>query len=388
MPSYPSRPSSPTTLMHRLGQRPPGQIKQTLFNDTTRPVSGPVVMPAGGGPSKRVGGVPGAGGGQRPPVYGGDPIVDDDIFVKRYQAQQGIPQQQPDPRVQAQIAGMGRLSEQIDGIMSQPYDGPPIPLSPMQQSQRDLAMRNASVYDSMGRQPAVVPPVAVAPEDNQIQPFNTRFVGRMAETPRDLSGDNGVRTGELRPGVQLGYIPQYGTDGSIGQSRFVEGTQRGGMSIERNPRTGGIMLSGGGRPLTTDQQQGIYDKRAAMAQSYKDTRAARAYSRNLGLANAPAVAAMRDRRNDVEYERTKTRRRDAMLEQAQMAALQQQLKGMTPAQLNEFLGGMAGRPSGGVSLGDVTEYKKSKEKENRLGWQKYFAGPATMGMHRFHQLAR
>lgn len=270
----------------------------------------------------------------------------------------------------------------------------------MAAAREELRDRNLSQLNGIGRPTPAYEGGIFTPEQRrylgangpQMPLTNTRFVDGMGETPRDLSGKNGVNTYKTPYGREIGYIPQYGTSGSVGNSRFVEGSVRetgsGLMSIERNPRTGGIMLSGGGRPLSTDNQQEIYEKRTARAQDYKDTRAARAYSRNPGLARMPAVTAMLDRRGDVEYERTKGRRRDAMLEQVEMAALQQQLRGMTPEQLTEFLGGMENRPKGGVSVSDATAFKDKKDKEGRLGWQKWFAGPATMGLGRFHQLAR
>lgn len=145
---------------------------------------------------------------------------------------------------------------------------------------------------------------------------NTRFVEGMAETPRDLSGTGGVSYDGSRPFAQGGgraYIPQYQTDGSVGQSRFVEGTTREvgppgsgrHMTVSRNPDTGGIKLSGGGVKLTEEQKQAQYQKRVAYDQAQKDSRVLRAARQNdLGMdVPAVAIAAGRERmrvQNDLD----------------------------------------------------------------------------------------
>lgn len=422
MPAYPNRPTSPhrSTLAYRTGPVPPiSQQRQFLPNDMSRPVTG--------NPYELTGTATPVGGyiprpsrpwfdGEHPAAAGTDPVGGETMVEALNRSissrQPAIPQSTVNSVLGPVVNGSGNYNTGDYKLMMDRFGA-------MSRSRDALVRRN--LEQAGGVRPKIdyedvkpslyergLTPQQAAYVDNDLpqSPLtNTRFVGRMAEAPRDLSGSNGVRYGEIRPGVPLAYIPQHQSDGSIGQSRFVEGTERTGsygtMRVERNPLTGGIALIGGGRPIRDENVEGqesgpyasrqeLYARQQARSQAYKDTRAQRAYGRNPRLANAPAVADMRDRRSDVEYERTKARRRDAMLEQVQMAALQQQLKGMTPEQLNAFLGEMrdrpvsASRPAKGTNktptAKDVAEFKKRQEQQWRKDYfDKYGEGPYAAG---------
>jgi len=123
-------------------------------------------------------------------------------------------------------------------------------------------------------------------------PPNNRYQGSVPLEPsRDLSGANGLSFDQES---ERAFIPRGG--GGVGayglgvdKSQFVEGTSRKGMNILRNPATGGIMLQGGGVPRTDKDTAKLMERRAALSQAYKDTRALRALDRNPQLANKPAV---------------------------------------------------------------------------------------------------
>lgn len=208
-------------------------------------------------------------------------------------------------RTPQQEEAAGVLADKIEQIMSDPNPARE-PLTPMQASRLQLAQKNAAVFNSMGQpsamqdslnkqyasamkiglpaQPAVAGgPPSIFPQQGP----NTRYVGRVDLPAQDKSGVNGLG---FTPSGQA-YIPRDG--GGIESSRFVEGTERDGMKVTRNPETGGIMLQGGGRPLTPQQMQYLAQKRAAMVQAYKDTRAMRALDRNPQLADAaPVIGAL------------------------------------------------------------------------------------------------
>ena len=224
-------------------------------------------------------------------------------------------------RSQAEGRGADSLREKIAGIMAAPAIQGPVMDSPRIQAIRAQKDANVRTYGSMGQSPEMQarmdsgynkamgigqPQAGVQSQPQSIfprqAPPNNRMQGSVPVGPsRDMSGANGVRMGELRPGgSQVPYIPSQGTDGSIQNARFVVG-RRNAPLTEGNRgtfvgRTESGALSLTGDKLTPAQREYYANQSARIAQSqkdralaYKDTRALRAVRRDPKLANRPAV---------------------------------------------------------------------------------------------------
>lgn len=119
-------------------------------------------------------------------------------------------------------------------------------------------------------------------------PPNNRYQGSVPLEPsRDLSGANGVSYEGALSSPGRAFLPRNG--GGIDTAKFVEGDTLGSGAKVVRTANGGIGLVGGGVPRTDKDTAKLMERRAALSQAYKDTRALRAFDRNPQLANKKPV---------------------------------------------------------------------------------------------------